>query len=147
MFYELINPSDKITFEAPNYESALLATLMVGKGAYGADPIDDSGDVIEGEEDVPIFFLGGLDEFVAERNISLKDIKAQYHDDIVLTLKSFCTGSMNERTLFDAALKAITDDDARKEFIANWDDKQRSSMNQITNRAHALASSMEDGKT
>ena len=88
---------------------------------------------------MPIFFLGGLDEFVAKRDISLKDIKEQHHSEIVLTLKSFCTGGMRDRKLFDAALKAITDDGEREKFLADWDDQQRSSMNQITNRAHELA--------
>ena len=60
MFYELVNPSDKITFEAPNYESALLATLMVGKGYYGAEPVDNNGDVIEGRGRCAYFFLGRL---------------------------------------------------------------------------------------
>ena len=92
MYYELINPSDEITFEAPTYEAAVCATLMVGKGMYSANHIDEHGD----------------------------------------------------RKLFESALDKIDDPVKRKEFLAEWDDRKRSSMSQITNCAYAIAASFEE---
>ncbi len=39
--YELINPSDKIVFDAPSHEVAALAALIVGLGKYGAVTYND----------------------------------------------------------------------------------------------------------
>lgn len=54
MEYEFINPSDRYTFIAADYETAVLAVFCLGP-AYGAKPKDDG-------EDVPIFIFGGAVE-------------------------------------------------------------------------------------
>lgn len=59
MQYELINPSDKIFFEAEDLEVATVAVGLVGSGKYGAHPKGD-GPV------VPIFLFGGWVDFCTE---------------------------------------------------------------------------------
>ena len=53
MLYELINPSDPVTFEAPDLKVAALVTIILGQGQYGAQPVDDSA------EGVPIMLFFG----------------------------------------------------------------------------------------
>lgn len=57
--FELVNPSDPYTFTAPNLETAALAVVLLGRGRYGAKSLD-------GGKDVPIFLLGGHDEWFTE---------------------------------------------------------------------------------
>jgi hypothetical protein len=58
--FELVNPSDAYTFTAPDLETAALAVVLLGRGRYGGKSLD-------GGKDVPIFLLGGHDNwFVAQ---------------------------------------------------------------------------------
>ncbi|BBQ49868.1 hypothetical protein [Acinetobacter pittii] len=45
MIFELINPSDKCTFEAPNLKIAALVTCVLGNGQYCAKGIENDLDV------------------------------------------------------------------------------------------------------
>ncbi|MBE2818207.1 hypothetical protein ILT27_17710, partial [Acinetobacter baumannii] len=45
MIFELINPSDKCTFEAPNLKIAALVTCVLGNGQYSAKGIENDLDV------------------------------------------------------------------------------------------------------
>lgn len=49
MIFELINLSDKCTFEAPNLKIAALVTCVLGNGQYSAKGIQH-------DIDVPFFF-------------------------------------------------------------------------------------------
>lgn len=164
MNYELINPSDAVTFIAPSLPAAFLAVMLVGGGHYGTNVLDDQGhrlDTPEGAErhpdEVPMFLFGGAQAWGHERwpehvppgstdNWGTALIEA-HRAELVATLRSFCTGSWRDRQLFDAALAAIDDPAKRVAFIADWDDKKRSSLNGITNRAHAIADRLETRET
>ena len=137
--YEIVNPSDPVTMLARSFEAALLATLLVGTGQYAAQPVDHDG------EKVPIFLFGGFEEWLAKRypGKELSELIDEHEADVIAALRSFCTGKPSDRRLYDAALKAITDPDKRAEFVAGWDDQKRSSLNQITNRANAIADRLE----
>lgn len=138
MIYDIINPSDPVTMEAKTFEAALIATLLVGGGQYAAKPVE------EGEE-VRLFLFGGFDAWFEERypGKKLDELIDENRADATAALRSFCTGSVNDRRLFDAALTAITDESKRQQFLAEWDDRKRSSLNQITKRAHAIADQVE----
>ena len=148
LFYELINPSDPVTFTAPNYEAAAGAVIVVGQGHYGAVLLDENGQKLDGKEDleVPMFLFGyGVDEWKEKHGIeSLEDFCAEHRLDIVRTLRTFCTGKPQERKLFFSALDFIDDPAKRQKFIKEWDDKQRSSLNDITNRAYEIADAIEE---
>lgn len=57
--FELVNPSDPYMFTAPDLETAALAVVLLGRGKYGGKSLD-------GGKDVPIFLLGGHDEWFSE---------------------------------------------------------------------------------
>ena len=45
MIFELINPSDKCTFEAPNLKIAAIITCVLGNGQYSAKGMQHDLDV------------------------------------------------------------------------------------------------------
>jgi hypothetical protein len=138
VIYEIINPSDCVTIDAPTFEAAALATILIGNGQYGAKP-DDGG------EDVPIFLFSSWRAWVKERfGFDEAEQMLEAHKvDVIAALKSACTGSISDRKLFDSALAAITDDEKRAAFLADWDDKKRTSMTAIANAAHDTAKWLE----
>lgn len=129
--YEIINPSDPLTMYAPDTKIGGVAVALLGRGRYG----------IEGS---PIVF--GWDQWFEEQGIS--DLSAwlttpENAMPVVKCLRSVALGSIEERKDYDAALEAITDSDLRAKFIADRNDRRRTSMNDIETRAHRLADSYE----
>lgn len=140
--YELITPSDPVTFTAPTYLSAVGSVLLVGHGHYWADCIDADGEPLD-ENNVPfLLFTPALDQWLHRNDLTLSELFDDNRADIIKTLRSFCTGTWRERELFDTALAAITEPEKRKQFLFEWDDRRRTSLNEITNRAHSLADSL-----
>lgn len=139
MLYELINPSDPVTFEAPDLKVAALVTIILGRGHYGAEPADDSA------EGVPIMLFGDPTEWWTERWPEEPMGGAGDRDALRLAaaLRSVCYGGKNDRQLYDSALQAITDPEKRAAFVAEWNDRKRSSMNDIMGRAHSIAARLE----
>ena len=140
MLYELINPSDPITFYADTLAAATGAVVLIGRGWYGAEPED------EGYTTVPLMSFMGAEAFqqwFQERfDAPVDDLSgflSYYRKDIIQALRTFATASFAERQLYDVALAAITDSDKRAEFLAQWDDIKRSSLNDIVNKAHKIA--------
>ncbi len=64
MKFNLINPSDPYTFEAPDLEIAAVAVCLLGNGQYLADALGDDADK---GNNVPAFLFGGHDEWFASR--------------------------------------------------------------------------------
>jgi hypothetical protein len=62
MKFNIDNPSDPYTLEADDLQIAAVACCLLGNGQYGLTGIGDS----EGQ-DVPIFLLGGADEWFTEK--------------------------------------------------------------------------------
>ena len=139
MLYELINPSDQTHFEAPNLLVAALVTFLLGQGQYGAKPEDDEA------AEVPIFLFGGADEWWSEHfpDEQMEGAADRHREVLVRSLRSVCYGDLRERRLYDDALAAITDEQKRAEFIESWNDKHRSSLNNIMGRAHKFAERFE----
>ena len=139
MLYELINPSDETHFEAPNLMIAALVTVMLGQGQYQAKPEDETA------EEVPFFMFGGFDEWWAEHfpDEQAEGAGDRHATELAAALRSVCYGDLRERCLYDRALNAIDDPGKRAAFIADWNDKHRSSLNNIMGRAHAMAGGLE----
>ena len=142
MIYDLCNPSDPVTFDAPSTEAALCATALVGEGHYSADPVE--GDAIR----IPIFMLGGFDEWMAANmnGANLGDLIEANRDSVIQTLRSFVTGSVADRKMFDLSMSHIQNHADRVEFARKWDDMKRSSMNAIARTAHDIAERMAQSK-
>lgn len=138
MIYDLINPSDPITFEAPDLKIAALVTIVLGGGQYAAEPEDD------GTEGVPVMMFGGGPEWWSAHFDEPLD-GAGDRDGVRLAaaLRSVCCANRVDRRLYDSALRAITDPAAREAFVAEWNDQKRSSMNDIMGRAHHVAAKLE----
>ena len=136
--WELINPSDKITFKADTYELACLAVGLMG-GAYAADLLE--GDVEPRQ--VPMFLFGGTDEHFKKH--FGKDVSDTFEaaDKLALAdvLDSFLIGSMAERRAYEKALSVMPEAD-KAAFKEEWLDKERSSMNDICARAYGYANNL-----
>ena len=101
MKYELINPSDKIYYEAPDQIHSAVATALLSN-AYGGKCLDDSAN------DSPIFLFGGAAEWIEEKSgLTVDQFIEKNAQTLHDTLKSFRYAS--ERTsmsrIVDAAHK------------------------------------------
>jgi hypothetical protein len=137
--YELINPSDTVTFEADSFLIASLATILVGEGQYAAKAVGGSAD-----QNVPFFMFGTEDDlqqwFYERFKVSMgQELFKQYAQPVATCLDSFVYGNRED---YLAAQAAITDEDKRKQNIAEWDDRHRTSMNQLVKRARMLANNI-----
>ena len=60
MKFEIMNPSDKAFIESNSFETACVATCILGRGWYGLKEVD-------GENHMPTFVFGGVDKFFTEK--------------------------------------------------------------------------------
>lgn len=138
MIFEVINPCDPVTFEAPDLESAAVAVILLGRGQLGAQCVDDK------DIEVPLLFLGGAEEWAMKQfGTSLATLVSLHTKAAIPVLRSFVTGSVGTRKLYKAAMKHIPSEKGRAEFRREWDDDKRSSLTEITNVAHRLADQLE----
>lgn len=149
--YEIINPSDAATFLAPDRTVALAALAFIGEGFYGGTPIERDGQrILEDEKKllcVPLFIGNGTyetwwrDAGYPEEPIeqAMKDRSAE----IVAALRSCSCGDLEDRKKYDSACRAITDPEKLETFKREWEDRRRSSMNRIVQRAWAWADRIE----
>lgn len=83
MKYELINPSDKIYYEAPDKIHSALATSLLSN-SFGGKCLEDS------KHDSPIFLFGGSQQWIEqESGITLAEFIRKNSESIYDTLKSF----------------------------------------------------------
>lgn len=149
--YDVINPSDSVTFLAPDRTIALAVLVFVGEGHYVGKPLERDGRPIDPAEDealyVPMFWGDGSYEAWwrangwAEEPIeqALRDRKAE----IVAALRSCAYGNLEDRKTYESACAAITDASNLERFKREWEDRRRSSMNRIVQRAWAYADRIE----
>lgn len=129
--FEVVNPSDPITFEADDPDIAKLAALMLGRGRFGVTSED-------GEEVLPLYIFG-MSEEEAERVVAPLAEKGKTRDGklaLVAALDSFAVCSLSSRK----ALRAALGND--REALKRWNEEKRSSMNNICGAAAKLADSM-----
>lgn len=133
--WELINPSDKITFKAPTHELAAIAVGIMG-GQYGAEELDTETE----PRKVPLFLFGGTEEFFQKTFGKTVGESFEQCDKEALAevFESFLIGSMAERRAYEKALSVLPEEE-KAAFKADWLDKERSSMNNICARAEHYA--------
>lgn len=135
MIFEIINPSDHYTLESDSHEAACLACCLLGHGRYALRGVDT-------ELECPLFIFGGHDEwfkgtFGADFEACLERNKPAIAD----AMESVVIGN---RTDYLEALRLIDDPDKRKEWIASWNERHRSSMNNIGGRAVQYAEAIRE---
>jgi hypothetical protein len=135
MYYEIINPSDKCFFKADGVAVAGLVTVLLGNGQYAAKP------ETEGAPEVPFFMFGGLDAWWDAHGDGqpLEGAVDRHKAAIIECLRSVCYGSLEDRRMFEDALALIDDPQKKAKFVAQWNDRYRTSLNDIMGRAHAYA--------
>jgi hypothetical protein len=137
--YEVINPSDPYTFQAPDRQIATL-TIFVLSTKFAATCVSHPGD----EEDVPLFLLGGWKEWW-EDTFPEEDLQATFEkrsDEVVEALESMLYGRMEDRAQFGRLTGPIEDNDALRDMRIKWNDENRTSLNDISAAAYAAAASL-----
>lgn len=138
--WELINPSDKITFKAETHELAAIAVGIMG-GQYGAQELDTEAE----PRNVPLFLFGGTEEYFQKTFGKTIAESFETCDKVTLAevFESFLIGSMAERRAYEKALSVLPEED-KAAFKADWLDKERSSMNNICARAEHYARALRE---
>lgn len=148
--YEIINPSDMATFMAPDRTIALAVVGLIGAGHYGGKPLERDGERIPKDEvdalTVPIFLFGGYEEWWKAQGFASEPIEAVVQTrlgELVSALRSTAYGGLEDRKTYDSACAAIDDPAKRDQFKKDWEDRRRSSMNRIVQRAWLYADRLE----
>lgn len=120
--YEVINPSDKITFRATLVEAACIADRLRPAWYFVKD--------VQTDEEPKV------DDLETEYDAIWKSAEklASYAD----AYRSFMVGSISERELLEEAVSRMSDDEA-KAYRAQWHDKRRTSMNDICRQVWGTA--------
>lgn len=131
--YEIINPSDEVHIEAADQMVACVAILFLGEGKYGLQNE-------HGESILPLFFFGGHEGWLAQRGVpDLPEYLVTNVDAIADVLDTATLGSARDYAFYKSAVEAIDDPVKREAFREQWDDKKRSSSNNICAAARSLA--------
>lgn len=138
MLFEIINPSDPYTMEAPDLEIAACAVCLLGSGQYGLNELggDKTGHV-------PMFPVGGHDEWFTKQfgknfGASLNAVLMTRRHVLAGALASVRVGDAALRREFDAELAKLAADDEAAMFLTAFHDSKRSSMNDIGRHAWQL---------
>lgn len=128
--YELINPSDPYTFEAPNIEVAGAAVVLLSP-AFGAKRVGD-----EVDERTPM--LVGWEEWMKEHGIDDDAWWDAHRGQVADALDSFLIGKLAHRQdVLD--MLAELPEGKREAWRARRQDRHRSSINEIGETAYDLA--------
>ena len=148
--YEIINPSDAATFMAPDRTVALAVLGFIGQGHYGGKPLERDGERIPEEEvdalTVPIFLFGGYEEWWKSQGFAsepIEEVVKTRPGELVAALRSTAYGHLEDRKTYDSACAAIDDPAKLAQFKSDWEDRRRSSMNRIVQRAWLIADRLE----
>lgn len=138
VWLEIINPSDKAHIEGSDLLAAQVAILTISKGTYALE--DEKGETV-----LPFFMFGGLEAWV-EANIEGGDLSAwigHNRSRLAKALRTVTYGSRAECESQALALSLIETEENRQKFIAENEDKRRSSLSQIVNACHSWAQNLE----
>lgn len=131
--WEIVNMSDPYTILCDDHEVAALACLMLGEGHYAFREV-------QGGREVPIFLFGGAQEWFTEQfKRSLSDSLKSNALALADALDSVMIGRPSERQAYELALAHIPTPEGRATYRAAVLDEQRSSLNNIGQRAWNLA--------
>lgn len=135
--WELINPSDKITFSGNDFKLVVIAVCLVGNCVYAAEEVG-------GNRIVPIFLFGSVDKwFIREYGSNFEDTyKSSDKKQLADILDSFTLGGYDDFIAYNKEAENIPPLELKK-FKEDWNDK-RTSMNNICARAWEIASNIRN---
>jgi hypothetical protein len=129
--YELITPSDPITFKAINDKVAFICALLLGNGKAGCKNALTGENIptmlafsSDPEKEMISFIGGDVSEFIESNK-----------KDISKCFLSFAYGSVSDRQTYDSAIEAITEPEKLKEFKEKHEDQNRSSLSKWVQHA------------
>lgn len=135
MLFELINPSDKIHFEASSRAIADVCVVSISS-MYAATEINP--ETLEEIWSGGILQFSGIDTLKEAHGIDdLDKWIIENTEDMNTCFKSFAYGSVKDFYFYKKAVASIDDPEKKQAFIDDWDDKHRSSMNKIVAYAHS----------
>lgn len=130
MIYELITPSDPITFLANNDKIAICVAILLGEGKAGCH--NEKG------ESLPTMYMFHPDpvpEIEKDLEMKLDEFIDANRKELSECFKSFAYGNVGDRKQYDDAIAAITDEKKLKEFKKKHEDRERSSMSKWVQHA------------
>lgn len=143
MVYELVTPSDPITFLAPDDKIALVCAVLLGNGNAGCTR-EDGVDV----QSMWMFHPNPMPEIEKILGEPMGDFIENQRKSIAECFQSFAYGSFSDRKQYDAAISAITDPGKLKQFKETHEDTQRTSMSKWVKAAWEMGENiLEAAKT
>ena len=125
MTYELITPSDAITFKAESDKVAFFCALILGNGKAGISRQDSKG--VE-QSPMLLFHPDPLSVINGYLGCEIQEFGDQNAAAVSDCFLSFAYGNFSDREAFDNEVESFKTDDAREEYLKNHEDKNRSSM-------------------
>lgn len=136
--YEVVNPSDGITFRTDDVKIAIALTAMLGGGKYG---LEDE----KGKQDYPTLFLFMSKEQIDEKlkpYFNNVDEMFSYVDghlkEMVEAIDSLAVADIAKRIDYEKALEHITDETEKQKYKDWFNDEHTSSLNNIYGYAQSL---------
>lgn len=135
MIATIISPSDPYTLVTEDFTAAAVGVAILGMGKLGLQG--------PGPEDrTPVLF--GWDEWFAERGITdLGEYMREHVKDIAEALDSVRIGHPKDREALDRLLEHVPET-TRERARAEWQDRHRTSLNDIGSVAWALAKELRE---
>ncbi len=141
MIYEIINPSDPITFEAEDVQLAIIACIYVGSGKMGLRD--------ESEESVvpPMLFWdeARIAEWLTEKGFDgidgMHELAKEKKTELAAILRSGAVCKTSERKSLIKAIKAGGGDFQKS--LRAYNENERGSLNDICGFMHSLADDIE----
>lgn len=139
MLFNIVNPHDPYTLEAPDLEIAANAIALIGQGQYGLHELsgDQSGNV-------PMFPIDGHDEWFTKQfgrdfAASLSYCMENRADELSKALASVFIGTPAYRHEFDAEARDCVDEEEFQSLLAKRHDAKRGSLVDIGRIAWGMA--------
>lgn len=134
MLFEIINPCDPYTMDAPSLELAAVAIALIGEGQMGLKEIG-------GDAEVPVFLTGGHDEWFQEhcgktfeQALEQATSAANMHQ-LIAILDGVVVGDEDDRKEFLEQLSALSSPGEREDFRWKWHEEKRTSLHKIAEYA------------
>lgn len=111
MKFEIINPSDPYTLEAPSLDVAAVACSFLGEGKYGLKALDS-----DRSNDMPNFLFGGHDEWFLEKfSLDFEDTA----DQVLNTKREELATCLDSVRLDSPARSSLNNIKARAQALSN----------------------------
>lgn len=142
MLFNVVNPSDPYTMDAPDLMSAAVAVCLIGEGKYGLTQID----AVDGEQPkiVPVFLLTSHEDWFTEHfgqgfaDTLTVATSAEHMPNLIKALDSLVYGHQEDRAEFLRQLQAQPPAE-REDFRLRWQAERRTSTAQIAEHAWGMA--------